>query len=250
MSAADRAEARRKAILSRGTDRLAKLTTSARGEDHPAYVDDGMLPLFVCLSLDLTLLVDPPTRRTARTDAFVGEETVMPTPPVRGSPAPSNQRTDGPTAWSQEQQQEFIRALMAENLTGAPPAGMGPQRGMPALGSNAPAPGGGEDPMAAMMSALSQFSGQPGTNTEMLSGQTMQAIRPRTMLQKLMPLIHLVATWALLGYFVLFKEPQAYELRTHTAENYNAWQRWADLGWRNAKDGFGVQAMVSKRTLD
>lgn len=41
MSAAARAEARRKAILSRGSDRLAKLTTSARGEDAPAYMHDG-----------------------------------------------------------------------------------------------------------------------------------------------------------------------------------------------------------------
>ena len=41
MSAAARAEARRKAILSRGGDRLAKLTTSARGEDAPAYLHDG-----------------------------------------------------------------------------------------------------------------------------------------------------------------------------------------------------------------
>ena len=38
-----RAEARRKAILSRGGDRLAKLTTSARGEDAPAYFQDGEL---------------------------------------------------------------------------------------------------------------------------------------------------------------------------------------------------------------
>lgn len=42
MSAAARAEARRKAILSRGSDRLAKLTTSARGEDAPAYMHDGV----------------------------------------------------------------------------------------------------------------------------------------------------------------------------------------------------------------
>lgn len=42
MSAAARAEARRKAILSRGTDRLNKLTTSARGEDSPGIiVHDG-----------------------------------------------------------------------------------------------------------------------------------------------------------------------------------------------------------------
>lgn len=42
-TAAARAEARRKAILSRGTDRLAKLTTSARGEDAPILLPDGAL---------------------------------------------------------------------------------------------------------------------------------------------------------------------------------------------------------------
>lgn len=42
MSAAARAEARRKAILSRGADRLSKLSTTARGEDNPVYVHDGM----------------------------------------------------------------------------------------------------------------------------------------------------------------------------------------------------------------
>jgi hypothetical protein len=41
MSATARAEARRKAILSRGTDRLSKLTTTARGEDAPAYLNAG-----------------------------------------------------------------------------------------------------------------------------------------------------------------------------------------------------------------
>lgn len=39
--AAARAEARRKAILARGNDRLAKLTTSARGEDSPVYNHEG-----------------------------------------------------------------------------------------------------------------------------------------------------------------------------------------------------------------
>ena len=38
---ATRAEARRKAILGRGGDRLAKLTTSARGEEASAYLHNG-----------------------------------------------------------------------------------------------------------------------------------------------------------------------------------------------------------------
>jgi hypothetical protein len=37
MAAAARAEARKKAILARGTDRLAKLTTSARGDDGTVF---------------------------------------------------------------------------------------------------------------------------------------------------------------------------------------------------------------------
>lgn len=41
-TATERAEARRKAILARRGDRLAKLTSSARGEDAPAYMHDGM----------------------------------------------------------------------------------------------------------------------------------------------------------------------------------------------------------------
>jgi len=41
MSAAAKAEARRKAILSRGTDRLSKLTTTARGDDAPQFVHAG-----------------------------------------------------------------------------------------------------------------------------------------------------------------------------------------------------------------
>jgi len=40
-SAAERAEARRKAILAKRGDRLAKLTTSARGEEGVYLSSDG-----------------------------------------------------------------------------------------------------------------------------------------------------------------------------------------------------------------
>ena len=43
-SAKARAEARRKAILARGGDRLARITTSARGEDGASYMHDGTSP--------------------------------------------------------------------------------------------------------------------------------------------------------------------------------------------------------------
>lgn len=46
-----RAEARRKAILARGSDRLSRITTSGRGEDGAAYMKDGaLLDLFITSS--------------------------------------------------------------------------------------------------------------------------------------------------------------------------------------------------------
>lgn len=41
-NAADRAEARRKAILAKRGDRLAKLTTTARGDEGKTYLNDGV----------------------------------------------------------------------------------------------------------------------------------------------------------------------------------------------------------------
>ena len=55
MSAAAKAEARRKAILSRGSDRLSKLTSSARGDDAPQFVQAGEPEAPLAL---------PPTRNT------------------------------------------------------------------------------------------------------------------------------------------------------------------------------------------
>lgn len=66
-SAAARAEARRKAILSRGTDRLSKLTSSARGEDNPVYLHNGMNNKCFWLRREITLLFHD---RAASTENF------------------------------------------------------------------------------------------------------------------------------------------------------------------------------------
>lgn len=55
-SAKERSEARRKALLNRGNDRLRKLTSSARGEDAPQFAHD-----------------DPPL--TVPLKSFIGEST-------------------------------------------------------------------------------------------------------------------------------------------------------------------------------
>ncbi|THH04801.1 hypothetical protein EW145_g5262 [Phellinidium pouzarii] len=239
MSSAAAREARRKAILSRGTDRLSKLTSSARGEDNPVYAN-----------------IDTPMQKASTTETFVGEESIMPTPPARASPVPvlNNPATDsGPSAWSTEQQQEFMRALMAApELTGATLDSRGPGA-RPTAGQVYPdegfGGGAGDDPMAAMLNALSQFSGQapPGLGSmpgmpPMTMGQSAQAIpiaTPPTLFSKLRPLLHLLASWILLAFSALVTEPKAYAAYSHSRSS-GSWERWAELGWRSAKEPFGV----------
>ncbi|TDL22286.1 hypothetical protein BD410DRAFT_821234 [Rickenella mellea] len=236
VSAADRAEARRKAILSRGSDRLAKLTTSARGENHPVYAHD-----------------DPPLPTIGKTtvETFLGEETNMPRPPPMSTPSPPPAipglgSSDGPTAWTPEQQAEIMRAFMGGGvLPGMDQNMSGPRPAVPAIENNqSPLPP--DDPMSAMMQALAQFTGQAPPGVEgapPFPGQSLEPPKPKSMFQKLMPVIHLGTTWILLAYFVLIREPEEHEARTHAADGSGVLQRWADLRWRKPKDLLGVQTV-------
>ncbi|KAJ7171638.1 hypothetical protein C8R43DRAFT_20746 [Mycena crocata] len=268
-SAAARAEARRKAILSRGTDRLAKLTTSGRGDD-PLYAQeaapDPPLPSF------------PPTNNTSN---FVGDETAnMPRPRPRvPSRTPSNTSTNNanpannpfgmpdPSAWSQDQQAQFLQALMGG---GAPPPGGG---GPGPSGNPFAGPGMENNPFAAMMAAAAGGAGGgfpqlglgadggAGAGPAGMEGNPFAAMMgpgmagpgkapdvavPKTRLQRIMPALHLVAVWALLLYFVLVGEPAAHEAATGSAGDAvgRAW-RWRQFGgagsgagWRAEKVGW------------
>ncbi|KAF7965731.1 hypothetical protein HWV62_44225 [Athelia sp. TMB] len=152
---------------------------------------------------------------------FVGEETTMPTPPAASS-APAD-----PSAWSEQQQLQFMQALMGG--AGSTPGGS-PLPGMPALPST---PGGGfnfdpaaagangSDPLSALMMQFQQQQ-QPGENAAPAAPP-----KPPTKLQKLMPLIHLLSVWAMLAFFVIAKEPLAWS---------NGGGRWG-LGWEVDRDG-------------
>lgn len=292
MSATARAEARRKAILSRGTDRLAKLTTSARGEDHPVYSHDGGYSFNeLSLNLNLKQIIDPPLPSLSN---FVGEESDMPARSASStSPRPSTRGassnftspfeaaglgtgpTPDPSVWSQEQQQQFLAALMGggplpgqsqsrlpppsvSNGSGAPPQPppLDPNNPLAAMlasfppsldGSGAP-PLDPNNPFAAMMASFPPQGAfpQPG------SGKLPAGPTPPTRLQKVMPFIHLVTIWSLLGYFVLWKEPQVYEMQGGghgvVGEGVDGiWSRWAELGRRNAASVGGawmVQVVV------
>ncbi|TFK38663.1 hypothetical protein BDQ12DRAFT_735333 [Crucibulum laeve] len=247
MSAAARAEARRKAILARGTDRLAKLTTSARGDD-PAYMHD-----------------DPPLPNiSSNSRNFLGEESGdMPTPATRGSPSPqpkSSSRTSGasssersspappnpfaaggfpsadPSVWSPEQQQQFMAALMGG--ASIPPPSPLPQS--PLGDPNAPIDPSlppMDNPLAAMLFPQGAPNGMGmgmGGGFPFAAGKVPAApVKPPSKLQKLLPLLHLIATWLLLAYFVLWKEPQVNEAFGAGVVGGSVWKRWAELGWRS-----------------
>ncbi|KII94450.1 hypothetical protein PLICRDRAFT_50417 [Plicaturopsis crispa FD-325 SS-3] len=221
--AAARAEARRKAILSRGTDRLAKLTTSARGQDAPAYMhDDPPLP-----NLDSGLR------------NFVGEETrIPPLQPAEHAPAPSNFAGFGgpppdPSVWSQEQQQQLLQALMGGS---APPPFPGQASGPPPFDGTSPPSM--DDPLQALMSQLGNFQGGPAQAGK--APISLAPPKPRTRLQKLMPLIHLASFWSLLVFFAFWKEPEVFSVTHGDLGAEGRWARWGELSWTKP-NAAGVQ---------
>lgn len=193
MSATARAEARRKAILSRGSDRLNKLTTTARGEDAPQFVHDGAY-FDLGSSFVLMHLEDPPmpVLPQAGTRQFLGEDTIMPTPPAFPP--------------------------MSEDMPMPDLAAM-----MNSMGEN--------NPFAAMMMAQQQQQqGAPGQESSTMFPEPVAA--RKSLIQKLLPLIHMFAMWLLLGYFTWFLEPEVYNAgRPEDLKKLDTtpWHRWADL---------------------
>ncbi|KAH9850581.1 hypothetical protein C2E23DRAFT_869807 [Lenzites betulinus] len=245
-----RAEARRKAILARGGDRLARITSSARGDEGATYMHDD------------PPLASLPTRPGLSN--FVGETSDMPTPPTASTPSSRNVSSSvrspfeaaglgpgapDPSVWSEEQQAQFMNALLGAAAGGGPEQRLPrlPSSSAPAASSGAPPPEG--DPMAALMAALQQGGAGappgfqfPGAGMGMAPPSA--APKPKSLLQRLMPVIHILAAWLLLAYFVLWREPEAYDAKTHASPLADSrWRRWADLGWKSPEDGWGVQTV-------
>jgi len=240
-TASARAEARRKAILSRGSDRLAKLTTSARGEDSPVYTSDTA-----------------GSRSTSRT--FLGEDrSDMPAPkPLTPEPESSSASTTAPhgasqepaglgrsgtpdpSVWSPEQQQRFMRALM--DAGNAPP-------GEPPLQSPLGDPSDPIDmslpPMDNPLAALLFPQAQQQTGMQQMrlgaafdgaraASPAHAALRRPSRLQGFVPFVHLLAVWGLLLFFVVWYEPAQYAQRVGNfvdlgGRTYGVWDRWANL---------------------
>lgn len=170
---ASRAEARRAAILARGSDRLAKLTTSARGEDHPAYQVHEKLHKGPSAASDGTYTLPNHPRLCLKQSSDPPLPTIMP--------------TGQNDAFSQAQQQQFIQALMNGDAPAMPANGMAGES--PFLTPNP-----GEDPLAAMMARFAPI--EAGAQT----GST--AVRKPA--PWWLPLIHILSTLSLVAYFTLF----------------------------------------------
>lgn len=181
----------------------------------------------------------------------MGEETTMPAP-ARASPSPVPRPTRlaptnssdpfanaDPAVWSQDQQQQFMQALMSggalpqlDSLPSSTPPVVDP--------TLAPL----DNPFAAML-----FPQQ--TNGAFGKAPAGSALNPPpTRLQKLMPFVHLGTMWCLLAYFVLYNEPKVHEsLGGVNVESTGLWDRWAELGRGGAladvSDVFKVQIVVS-----
>lgn len=168
----------------------------------------------------------------------------MPTPPRRSSASPSpfaglgpnSAPPPDPSVWSEEQQKQFLSALMGGSPIPPPPSGQPQQFPLPPSNMTAD---GQSDPLAALMASFGQQAPPPPG----AAGKAPSPAAPPTRVQRLMPLIHLLAVWALLAYFVLWKEPKAFSGVVGAAVGVGGgaegrWARWADLGWR----GTGVAA--------
>ncbi|KAG1829411.1 hypothetical protein EV424DRAFT_1526332 [Suillus variegatus] len=203
MSATARAEARRKAILGRGTDRLSKLTTTARGEDAPAYLNAGI-----------------PPRATAASFVDAGVSGAGPDPSV----------------WSEEHQRQFLQALMS----GAANSPQFPQPQISAAASNGTTTPPSGDPFVNIMNSLQQMDPSRGGATGKVPAPPAPA-KPLSTVQKFTPLLHILCTWLILAFFVLVKEPQILVERSGGFSE-SVWKRWAELAWRSSSiEGWGVQ---------
>jgi len=54
--------------------------------------------------------------------------------------------------------------------------------------------------------------------------------KPKTVIQKLFPLLHVIAVWALLAFFIFWREPETFQARNSVVvSSGNIWNRWAKL---------------------
>jgi GET complex subunit GET2 len=192
----------------------------------------------------------PPPYSSPRGDltSFIGED---PPPPLvsdrpsRHGPNPrmppldtagrlGSSRPD-PSAWSNEQQQQFLQALLGGPMPSEPRP----------LNDNAPVTNSAvpDDPLIALMSSMGVEAGigqSPGVSRA-------EEAKPKTFIQKLLPILHVIAVWALVAFFICWREPEAFRARNSAViSTGDIWNRWARLASGPAEQStWGIEVVVS-----
>jgi len=143
--------------------------------------------------------------------------------------------------------QNPLEALMAgfAPRTGATAGGSPPTDPFAAMLANFanPQAGVGSGPLAgADLGSKQQPPGfPPGIGVQNPMMQAFAPPVPRTLLQKIMPILHMVSVLCLLAAFVVYFE-QAVYAGVPDAMTQGVWERWASLAWSKSSAG-GVQAV-------
>lgn len=209
---------------------------------------------------DLLPIESPVTSKTASANTFVGEdppELPLPSQPRSVSGSADKQRADlangaplDPSVWSEAQQEQFMRALGvgSDRRSSEPP--LLSARGPPQPPQRAVSEDPNIDLLNALMAAQQQRSGTPGSTTAFsdASPPFPVATKPRSKLQKLLPLIHVGSVWCLFAFFALWKEPTVHTKNPLWQGQENSfWARWARLSPQSSTtpgETWQVQPMV------
>jgi len=137
--------------------------------------------------------------------------------PLAGGPDPS--------LWSSEQQKMLMQTLMGGNPSASTPPfqpEIAQPGAMPALDDN---------PFAALLANMppemqGAFGPSMGGNGATKGFEKSPAVAaPKTLLQKLLPLLQFVGIWTLLAYFVFWQEPKAKSELGHEIATLPRWGR-------------------------
>jgi hypothetical protein len=275
--AAARAAARREASTRVATD--SQSLPLPRGATTPAAFTRTTVRthphVLFCVSSQhniITFNPDPPLPTVGtRLKNFVGEESTLPTPPANTSRSQATDPFDtGANPQFTAQQQELLRALMGGAAIGQPGLQLpsGPANADANADPNAVPPASPEDPLSTLLASLGGSAGGPfgatgpgsafGAAGSLFGGSASpppQTQRPRTLVQKLVPVLHVLSMLAMLVWFVGWKEPEEFAetwLSNSVKEDESfgvggkefGWKRWARLARGPPVAGLVVSPIV------